>query len=348
MTYKITLMPEGLIYHCKPGETILEAAMRQNIRLEYGCRRGLCGKCIGTLLEGSVHYDSKIQALEKCDTDKNQTVYCSAIPNSDLIIESTLLDEPDQEDSQTTGIVRTPCKVVELNKLCHDVIQMIIKLPDSIDPSFKAGQYLDFMVSDGSRRSFSIANAPRKDKHIELHIRHVAGGEYTAYIFDEMKTGEILRIELALGSFYLREKSERPIIMMGGGTGFAPLKSMIEEAIKQNVSRPIHLFWGVRTERDLYLSHLPKQWLTQLPNFRYTAVLSDPEPNTEMNDSTTWQGERGFVHHSVLATYPDLGMVDLYMSGPPIMIEAARGAFLEAGLPQQHMYSDAFEYNAHP
>lgn len=348
MTYKITLMPEGHHYHCEPGETILEAAMRQNIALEYGCRRGLCGKCIGTLLEGSVHYDNTIRALEKCDSEKNHTVYCSAIPDSDLIIESTLLDEPDQTLTAITGIQRTPCKVVELNKLCHDVMQMIIKLPGSIAPSFKAGQYLDFIVPDGSRRSFSIANAPRKDNHIELHIRHVAGGEYTAYIFNDMQIGEVLRIELALGSFYLREKSDRPIIMMGGGTGFAPLKGMIEEAIKQNVCRPIHLFWGVRTERDLYLSHLPEQWLAQLPGFRYTAVLSNPEANTELNSATVWQGATGFVHHNVLAVYPDLGMVDLYMSGPPVMIESARAAFIEAGLPQQHMYSDAFEYNAHP
>ncbi len=348
MTYKITLMPEGHIYHCQPGETILDAALRQNIALEYGCRRGLCGKCIGTLLKGSVHYDSKVRALEKCNAKKNCALYCSAIPDSNLIIKSTLLDEPVPATAQITDVLRTPCKVVALNKLCHDVMQMIIKLPDAIDPSFKAGQYLDFIVPDGSRRSFSIANAPRADKHIELHIRHVEGGEYTAYIFDSMQPGEILRIELALGSFYLREKSERPIIMMGGGTGFAPLKGMIEEAIKQRVSRPIHLFWGARTERDLYLPHLPEQWLKQLQHFRFTAVLSDPESNASMNHSTVWQGETGFVHQSVLATYPDLGMVDLYMSGPPIMIEAARGAFIEAGLPQQHMYSDAFEYNAHP
>lgn len=340
-------MPTGHHFHCEADETILAAALRQHVNLEYGCRRGVCGKCIGTLLEGTVHYNDKIRAAEKCDPKKNHTVYCSAIPTTDLVIESTLIDTPDNTVFKTTAVItRTPCKVVTLNKLCHDVIQMIIKLPDAINPQFKAGQYLDFLVPDGTRRSFSIANAPRVDKHIELHIRHVAGGEYTAYIFNKMQAGEILRIELPLGSFYLREKSTRPIIMMGGGTGFAPLKGMIEAAIKKNVTRPIHLFWGVRAERDIYLSKLPQQWLKQLQNFRFTAVLSAPDSDNEINQP--WRGETGFVHHSVLAAYPTLDQVDLYMSGPPIMIETARDAFIAAGLAQQYMYSDAFEYNAHP
>lgn len=340
MTYTITLMPEGHQYHCKPDETILEAAIRQGVPLEYGCRRGLCGKCIGTLIEGSVHYANKIRALEKCDDTQNHTVYCSAIPNSDLTIQSTLPEEPVSESPvNAKTVLRTPGKVVALNKLCHDVIQMMIKLPD-INPQFKAGQYLDFILPDDERRSFSIANAPRDDKLIELHIRHVSGGEYTAYIFDEMQPGEILRIELPLGSFYLREKSQNAIVMMGGGTGFAPLKGMIEEALKQNISRPIHLFWGVRSERDLYFP-LPKEW-AELKDFRYTPVLSDPSVDDQ------WHGETGFVHKSVLAHYADLSTVDLYMSGPPIMIEAARSEFIAAGISPQHMYSDAFEYNAHP
>ena len=344
MSYQITLMPQGTKYDCEATETLLQAAMRQDIGLEYGCRRGLCGKCMGTLIEGSVHYAEKFKALEKCDPEKNQILYCSAIPDSDLVIQSTLIDpaNTDTGSNPVSSVVRTPCKVTALNKLCHDVMQMMIKLPDAINPAFKAGQYLDFILPDGERRSFSIANAPRPDKLIELHIRHVSGGEYTAYIFDRMQAGEILRIELALGSFYLRENSQRPIIMMGGGTGFAPLKGMIEEAIKLGIKRPVHLFWGVRTERDLYLPELPDQWEQQLENFRFTPVLSEPATGS------AWQGETGFVHHSVLQHYPDLSSVDLYMSGPPVMIENAREAFLQAGLSRQHMYSDAFEYNAHP
>jgi len=336
MTFSITLSPSNHQFNCDAAETILDAALRQKIHLNYGCRSGRCGTCLGELIEGQVRYEQDYPALTKNNDTKAQALYCCAIPTSDLEILSTEIDV-----TQALEPKRTPCKVIRLEKLCDDVMRVDLKLPENIRIQFLAGQYLDiFQKEDGARRSFSIANAPNNDKFIELHIRQVQGGGFTDYIFCELKLNDILRIEMPLGTFFLRENSKRPIVLMGGGTGFAPLKGIIEHAIHIGDTRPMHLFWGARTEKDLYLHKLAQQWQQQHQHIHFQAVLSDqPEQ---------WQGKKGFVHEAVLEQFPDLSGLDLYMSGPPIMINTARELFVARGLPLDHMYSDAFEYNAHP
>ncbi|WP_373508405.1 CDP-6-deoxy-delta-3,4-glucoseen reductase [Thiocapsa sp.] len=334
MSFKIRTLPAEHCFDVEPGETLLAAALRQGVGLPYGCRDGKCGSCATRLLEGRVDYPSgQTEALEGQPEDTCLT--CQAVPVSDLVLGV-------REVAAVARIeVRTlPCRVSRKERLNHDVMRLFLKLPENQRLQFLAGQYLDFILRDGRRRAFSIANAPHEDAELELHIRHVPGGEFTAHVFDSMPEKSILRIQGPLGTFFLREDSDRPVIMMGGGTGFAPLKGMIEHAIHRRFDRPIALYWGVRARRDLYLADLPETWSKRLPSFRFVPVLSEPDPD--------WHGRTGFVHTAVLEDHPDPSGYDVYMSGPPIMVEAGRVAFEAAGLARDRMFSDAFEYAAHP
>jgi CDP-4-dehydro-6-deoxyglucose reductase len=239
---------------------------------------------------------------------------------------------------QDISIKTLPCRAEHLERISHDVMRVQLKLPDSERMQFLAGQYIEFILKDGRRRAFSIANPPHRDDYLELHIRHVPGGSFTGHVFDEMKDRALLRIEGPLGSFYLREDSPRPVIMIAGGTGIAPIKGMLEHAFHVGFARPIHLFWGVRALRDLYMDDVPRAWASQYSDFSYTPVLSDPE------EGDNWQGASGLVNEAVLNAYPDLGAFDIYMSGPPAMIEASTPVFAEHGAKLDHMYSDAFEF----
>ena len=330
MTFKIRTLPTERCFEAEPGETLLSAALRQGVGLPYGCRDGKCGSCAARLIEGRVDYPTgKTDALDGQPEDTCLT--CQAVATSDLTlgvreIASAALIE-----------VRTlPCRVSRKERLSYDVMRLFLKLPENQRLQFMAGQYLDFILRDGRRRAFSIANAPHDDGEIEIHVRYVPGGKFTAYVFDRMPEKSILRIQGPLGTFVLREDSDRPIIMMGGGTGFAPLKGMIEHAIHVGIDRPISLYWGVRARRDLYLPDLTDAWSRRLPNFRFIPVLSEPDPD--------WEGRTGFVHTAVVEDHSDLSGFDIYMSGPPVMVEAGRTAFEAAGLARDQMFSDAFEY----
>ncbi len=228
-------------------------------------------------------------------------------------------------------------RVARKELLAHDVVRLFLSLPDKQRMPFFSGQYIDILLDDGRRRSFSIANAPHHDEFIELHIRHVEGGEYTDYIFNTMKEGEDLAIEGPFGSFYFREDSTRPIILMAGGTGFAPIKGIIEHAIAENVTRPVHLYWGVRAKRDLYLGGQAMLWRKKL-NLTYVPVLS--EPMAEDN----WGGRTGFVHEAIAEDFPNLSGHDIYMCGPPVMVNAGKVRFMALGAPENRLFSDAFEF----
>jgi CDP-4-dehydro-6-deoxyglucose reductase len=229
-----------------------------------------------------------------------------------------------------------PVRVHAVDHLTHDVVRLKLKLPETQRLQFLAGQYLDFLLADGRKRAFSIANAPHDDEFIELHIRHVDGGRFTDWVFNKMQERAILRIQAPLGSFVLDESSPRPMIFMGGGTGFAPLKGQIEQAFESGVERPMFLYWGVRAERDLYLPDLPKRWEAEHDNFKFVPVLSEPDSD--------WDGRSGWVHEAVAADFDNLADYDLYMAGPPPMINAAREAFRAAGMPDAQMHYDSFEY----
>lgn len=335
MNHSVKILPSGHTFTVEHGETILDAAIHHGISLSYGCRSGICGTCIGTVVEGDYFYDEEPRGLSDVDKASNKALFCQAKPKSNLTIEAHEIEGVKEVD-----IRRLRCKVASLEKLSHDVIRLYLKLPENERLQFFAGQYLDILQEENIRRSFSIANAPHDDEFIELHIRNVDGGEYTNHIFNEMKEKEILKIEAPLGTFFLRENSEKPVIMMCGGTGFAPIKGILEHAFYVGFEQPIHLFWGVRGKQDLYLPDLPKEWAEKHSNFQFTPVLSEPDPEDN------WTGETGFVHKAVLDKYPVLNGYNVYMCGAPAMIEAGKKEFMEHGLPEDQMFSDSFEFNS--
>lgn len=336
MPFQVQLQPSGRQFSVEPGETVLAAALRQGLMLPYGCRAGLCGTCMATLRAGRVGYGDEMPlALEPDDIAAHKILVCQALPETDLVLESRELARAGE-----IPIKNLPARVQDIEALTHDIMRLRLKLPDSERLQFLAGQYIEILLKDGRRRAFSMANAPHDDAFIELHIRLVPGGEFTHTVFEEMKPKAMLRIEGPLGAYYLREDSAWPVILMGGGTGFAPLKGMLEHAFHSGMERPLHLFWGVRAHRDLYMQELIQDWLAAHPNFRYTPVLSEPTPDDH------WDGETGLVMDAVARAYPELGGHDIYMSGPPPMCDAGRTRFLEHGAPIERMFSDAFEFAA--
>jgi len=332
MPFKVVNLATGRAFSVADGETVLDAAIRQGMPLPYGCRSGACGSCKATLVAGEVVYDQAASALQ--DLPADSALLCQARPASDLQIRAAGLAAV--EDIE---VKRLRCKVARKEQLAHDVMRLYLKLPDDERLQFMAGQYIDFILDDGRRRAFSLANAPHDDALLELHVRNIDAGEYTGFIFNSLKEKDLLRIEGPQGSFYLREDSARPIILLAGGTGFAPIKGIIEHALAEGIDRPMHLFWGARARRDLYLHELAEGW-AQHASFHYTPVLSEPLPQDD------WQGETGLVHEAVVAAYPDLAAYDVYASGPPAMVAAAYAAFVDRGLPSDHYYSDAFEFAA--
>ena len=332
MSFIIRTEPRNHSFRAEPGQTVLEAAIRQRIGLPYGCRDGKCGSCTAELVSGEVAYPSgKTDALY--GQPQQACLTCQAVPQSDLVLRVSELETTAEIEVRTL-----PCRIAEKTRLNHDVIRLRLKLPEGQRLQFLAGQYLEFILRDGRKRAFSMASTPHDDDLIELHVRRVPGGEFTDYIFDEMQERAILRIQGPLGTFVLRESSERPMIFVGGGTGFAPIKGMLEHAFHAGIARPMTFYWGVRARRDLYLPELPERWAAEHSNFRYIPVLSEPD--------TDWQGRRGLVHEAVLEDHPDIAEHDVYMSGPPVMVEAGRAAFEALGLGLDHMFSDAFEYAA--
>lgn len=334
MSFTVTIQPSGHSFHNENDETVLEAALRHGFALPYGCRNGACGSCKGRLLSGEVDYGGgRPNALTEQEEAQGFSLFCQAIPLTDLTIEVREIGA-----AKDIAIKTLPCRVMQKRQLAHDVAELKLKLPASERMQFLAGQYIDVLLKDGRRRSFSLANPPHHDEFLELHVRHVPGGLFTDYVFNTMKEKALLRIEGPLGGFFLREESPRPIILMGGGTGFAPLKGIIEHGFEIGLDRPMHLYWGARAREDLYLDALPRRWAEEHPGFRYTPVLSEPLPDD------AWTGRIGFVHEAVVADYADLSGHDVYMSGPPPMIEAAKKAFAEHGLPADQLFYDSFEY----
>ena len=335
MSYRVTIKPSEHEFTVEEDETILDAAMRQEIDLPYGCRGGACGACAGYLLQGEVAYDEEPIALTDAFKEANMGLFCKAKPKSDLVVSIEEI-----EGLEGIEIKNLRCRVESKDQLCHDVISLKLKLAGDERLQFHAGQYIEFLLEDGKRRAFSIANAPHDDELIDLHIRHVEGGLFTDFLFEEMPDKAMLRIEGPLGSFFLREDSDRPIILMGGGTGFGPLKAMIEHLQYVGSEKPVHLFMGVRALRDLYMDGMVKAWMDKNPGLSFTPVLSEPM------EEDNWQGETGYVHEAVARAFDDLSGFDIYMSGPPPMVNAAVEVFVKQGADKEHLFSDAFEYSA--
>ncbi|MEP7058014.1 MAG: CDP-6-deoxy-delta-3,4-glucoseen reductase [Caldimonas sp.] len=337
MTVQISIRPSDHTFACEADETVLQAAMRADLMIPYGCRNGACGSCKGRILEGTVDFGPH-QPGTLTDDEKRRglALFCVARPQSDLVIEVR-----EVRRAGDIQIKRLPCRIESIQKPAPDVAIVRLKLPSNERLQYLAGQYLDFLMKDGHRRSFSIATPPHADELIELHIRHTPGGLFTDPLFTQYRGREILRFEGPLGTFYLREDSDKPVIFVAGGTGFAPIKAMIEHMLHHRIAREMVLYWGARRQRDLYLPDLPGRWQSEHPNFTFIPVLSEPAGDD------AWPGRTGFVHQAVLDDFRDLSGYQIYACGAPPMIDAARRDFTQQrALPPDEFFADSFTYGA--
>lgn len=341
MSFTVTVQPTGHTFTVTPGETVLDAALAADIILPYSCRTGACSTCKGKVVSGQFQAGSApAQILSPEELKEGYTLFCQAKPASDMVIEA--------QEIRMAGdiqIRKMPSRVMGLERIRDDVMLVKLQLPPAEPFRYYAGQYLEFILRSGERRSYSMASPPSDDNMVELHIRHMPGGVFTDHVFGvgqtAMRIREILRVEGPLGSFFLREDSDKPIVFLASGTGFAPIKALVERMQQTSDTRPVVLYWGGRRPGDLYMNELAQQWAETLPNFRYVPVVSDALPEDN------WAGRRGFVHSAVLEDIPDLSGHQVYACGAPIMVEAARTDFTrQAGLPDNEFYADAFTSQA--
>ncbi len=333
--FNVRIRPSGKQFGVRENETILAAALRQGIMLPYSCRNGSCGSCQGRLLAGQVHYPLQPPlALDQQQLMNGEALFCQAVPCSDLTILAQEIDAV-----RDIPVRRLPARVQSRELLADNVARLRLTLPQGQRLQFLAGQYIDILLPGGKRRAFSLANAPHDEEALELHVRYVEGGDFTEYVFKQMPERAIVRFEGPLGTFFLREDSPRPMLMMAGGTGYAPLKAMLDHALHRGLDRFVHLFWGARNRAELYALQQAQDYARACPHIHFDAVLSQPAPEDK------WQGASGWVHEVLLQRYAStLADYDVYMSGPPAMIDAARHAFVAAGLPATQLFYDSFDF----
>lgn len=334
MAYQVTLQPSGHNFRVTGDATLLEAALDAGVNLPYGCKNGACGACKGKVLAGQVDLGAaQDSALSVEERAAGMALFCCAKPQSDVTLEVREVNA-----ARDIPVKILPCRVQKLERLADDVMAIRLKLPTNERLQFLAGQYIEFLLADNKRRAFSLASPPHADDLLEIHVRRVAGGNFTEHVFTKMKEKDILRIEGPLGSFFLREDSAKPIILLAGGTGFAPIKGLVEHALHIGIQRPIELYWGAKDRAGLYLNALAERWAAENANFSYIPVLSEPAAGD------AWTGRTGFVHEAVLADHADLSAWQIYACGAPVMCEAAKRDFTAHGLPPEEFVADVFSF----
>ncbi len=343
MTFTITLQPAQRSFTVDRDEAILPAAIRQGIGLPYGCRDGACGSCKSRLIEGRViHGAHQLKALSVAEQEAGYILTCCATPQTDCLVEARSVPGAGEYP-----VLKLPSRVLSIDKPAPDVAVLKLQLPANQNLQYRAGQYVEFILQGpnaGARRSYSMANAPHalgSPPAIELHIRHMPGGRFTDHVFTAMKEKDILRMEGAFGSFFLREDSDKPLILLASGTGFAPIKAIVQQLQHQGITRPAVLYWGARRLRDLYQHDWCLQAAADMQSLRYVPVLS------EATAEDAWTGRTGFVHQAVMADWPELSGHQVYACGAPLMVEAAQRDFVAlCGLPADEFYADAFTSEA--
>jgi len=335
--FQVTVQPSGRSFSVEAGEAILAAAIRQGIGLPYGCKDGACGSCKCRKLEGTVkHGEHQTKALSLEEEANGLILTCCGVPQTNLVLESRQVT-----DESAFPVRKMPSRVTSLEKKSPDVMLVKLQLPANDTLRYHAGQYIEFILRDGARRAYSMANAPHHGPGVELHIRHMPGGKFTDHVFAAMKEKEILRVEGPFGSFFLREDSDKPMILLASGTGFAPIKAVIEHMQFKAITRPAVLYWGGRRPADLYLDDWVRAQLAVMPNLSYVPVISDALPEDN------WTGRTGFVHRAVLEDFPDLSGHQVYACGAPIVVDSARADYsAKAKLPPEEFFADSFTTEA--
>jgi NAD(P)H-flavin reductase/ferredoxin len=335
--FHLLVRPDNRIVSVRAGESLLDAALREGIALPFDCRNGGCGVCKCTVASGTVdHGLYQPEMLTPEEKAQGKALACCATARSDLEIEYVPRALP---RGFATG--RHRAEVAGLDRLADDVMRVRLTLLGDVPLRYYPGQYINVLLGDGEKRSFSFATAPHEGNDFELHVRHIPGGRFTSHVFGAMKVGDVLEFEGPLGTFFLREEGDKPIVFVAGATGFAPVKSMLEHAFATGIRRPIVLYWGVRSRADLYLGDLAQRWAEEHANFRFVPVLSGPRAEDH------WTGRTGLVHEAILADYPDLSGHQIYACGSVDMIATAHPAFAQHGLNQEDCFSDAFKLAPH-
>ena len=335
MSFNVTVQPSGRTYTANADEALLAAAIRSGIGLPYGCKDGACGSCKCKKIEGSVvHGPHQLKALSHEEEAAGFILTCCGVAHSDVVIESRQVT-----DESAFPVKKMPTRLNSFAKASDDVMVMRLQLPAADVFKYHAGQYVEFLLRDGDRRAYSMANAPHtqtENPSVELHIRHMPGGKFTDHVFGAMKEKEIMRVEGPFGSFYLREDSIKPMVLLASGTGFAPIKAMIEHMQFKRITRPAVLYWGGRRPADLYMNDWVMARVAELPNLRYIPVISNALPEDE------WTGRTGFVHKAVLQDLPNLSAYQVYACGAPIVVDSAQADYIAAGLPAEEFFADSF------
>ena len=336
--HSVRVEPMGRTLQVRAAQPVLEAALRAGLNLPHSCKSGHCGSCRARLLSGAVHYpNGRPLGISAAEEARGFVLLCQARADADLVVSARVI-----ANVADVEIKNLPCRIERLTLLAPDVMQVMLRLP-AVEPlRFQAGQYLDVLL-DERRRSFSIASPPHDSELIELHVRRVPGGGFTERLFGAgqdgapLTAGSLLRIEGPIGQFIYRDGAG-PVLMVAGGTGFAPLKSMLRRLLESGVRRDVHCYWGARHERDVYEQELVLEWVRRFPQLKFTAVLSEASAVEATHHRVGW------VHDAVLADYPDLAPFEVYAAGPPAMIEALREAFPRHGLAPGKLYFDSFDY----
>ncbi|MDN7599081.1 2Fe-2S iron-sulfur cluster-binding protein [Burkholderia gladioli] len=328
MDYCISIEGSDIAFPCAEGETVLDAAERAGYSVPYSCRKGVCSTCEGGLAAGSGR--SPVQGAVSGPAER--VLLCCLRPASDLRIAPRRIDKRDPVARKKLDV-----SVYRITRAADDVSILQLRLPTGVRAKFAAGQYLQVELDDGTRRNYSMANPPHESDAVQLHVRHVPGGRFSGEVLGRLEKGDKLRIELPFGEFTLREDAGKPAILIATGTGFAPVKSIVEDALRRRIDRPMTLYWGARTEADLYLASLARKWHDS-GRLRFVPVLSAPHEG--------WAGRRGLMHQAVLEDFGSLGGHEVYACGNPAMVQAAQEAFTKAGLDEADFFSDAFVQTA--
>ena len=347
MSFTVTIEPSARQFTVPEGGNILLAGIQAGVALPYGCKDGACGSCRCKKLSGEVlQGEHQARALSAEDVANGFILTCCATAQSDIVLESKQV-----LDVGMPVVKKLPVRLMSSERLAPDVMLLRLQLPQTETFEYKAGQFIDFLLKDGQKRSYSIANAVPLTLQsqsnsgiavqcIELHLRHMPGGLFTDHVFKSLKDKEIFRIEGPMGGFFLRANN-KPMIFLASGTGFAPIKALIEHIMSSEdpslQSQPLSLYWGARTLSDLYMHHWVQEVVQRWPALKYIPVLSEP------TQEDAWQGRTGWVHQAVLQDHPDLSAHQVYACGSPLMVEAAKKDFaLLGGLPTDEFFADAF------
>ena len=338
--YKVLVEPHGRHITVAADRPVLEAALAAGLNLPHSCKSGHCSSCRVRLRAGEIEYPNGVPlGLTAQEAQAGNILLCQARARSDLIVEARLIATVTDVEIKTL-----PCRIAQLTPLAPDVMQVFLRLPAVEVLQFQPGQYLDILLDGGRRRSFSIASPPHDSNLLELHVRRVPGGGFSDGLFGAVPVGTLLRIEGPIGQFVyhspIGRENESPLLMIAGGTGFAPLKSMLRHILERGINRPIHFYWGARQRHDVYEEERVLEWVRRNPQLRFTAVLS------EATGTTAPHHRLGWVHEAVLADHPSLAPFEVYAAGPPALIEAIRASFPPRGVRQDRLFFDSFDYGS--